>query len=111
MKPLLLLAAACAIGCAQARASEGPADNSPIVPIPSPQDRPYPGALQLDVDAADVVRRLIHVHERISGLSGDVVLLYPKWLPGTHAPEGPIDRVAGLKFSVDGQAVSWRRDP
>jgi predicted metalloprotease with PDZ domain len=39
------------------------------------------------------------------------VLLYPKWLPGTHAPEGPLDRLAGIKITASGAPVSWTRDP
>ena len=41
----------------------------------------------------------------------DTVLLYPKWLPGAHAPEGAIDRVAGLRITANGAAVPWTRDP
>ncbi|MBV8741207.1 MAG: hypothetical protein JOZ12_05435, partial [Sinobacteraceae bacterium] len=91
-------------------ASDGPAANSPIVPIELPQDRPYPGELQLTVDATDVARRIIHIHETLSGVSGETVLLYPKWLPGTHAPEGPIDRIAGLNITAAGAPLSWTRD-
>jgi len=39
------------------------------------------------------------------------VVLYPKWLPGTHAPQGPIDRLAGIKMSANDSAVTWTRDP
>ncbi len=37
-------------------------------------------------------------------------LLYPKWIPGEHGPTGPIEDLAGLKVSGNGQAVPWRRD-
>ena len=78
--------------------------------IPAPRDQPFAGEIHLDVDASDVDRRIVHVKETISGLSADTVLLYPKWLPGTHAPEGPIDRVAGLTMTSGGKTVSWTRD-
>ena len=71
--------------------------------IPGPRDQPFAGEIHLDVDASDVDRRIVHVKETISGLSADTVLLYPKWLPGTHAPEGPIDRVAGLTMASGGK--------
>jgi predicted metalloprotease with PDZ domain len=47
----------------------------------------------------------------LSGVGTGSVLLYPKWLPGTHAPEGPIDRLAGLRITAQGAKLSWARDP
>jgi predicted metalloprotease with PDZ domain len=84
---------------------------SPPAPTPAPKDRPYPGAIELTVTATDTDRRIIHVRESLSGISGETVLLYPKWLPGTHAPQGAIDRVAGLRFSAGDTALRWTRDP
>jgi predicted metalloprotease with PDZ domain len=81
------------------------------VPIVAPKDRAYPGEIHLAVNASDIDRRIVRVHETLSGIDGDTVLLYPKWLPGTHAPEGPIDRFAGLKITANGAPVSWTRDP
>jgi predicted metalloprotease with PDZ domain len=78
--------------------------------IPAPKDRPYPGEITLSVDASDVEHRVFHVHETLTGITPDTILLYPKWLPGTHAPEGPIDRVAGLTITASGSAVPWTRD-
>jgi hypothetical protein len=100
-----------AIGSAMAAGSPGPAASAAIVPIAAPLDRPYPGAIELHVDASDTSRRIIHVRETISGIGPDSVLLYPKWLPGTHAPEGTIDRLAGIKIVANGAPVSWTRDP
>ena len=79
--------------------------------IAAPQDRAYPGKLDVTVDASDLERRIFHVHETLSGIRGDGVLLYPQWLPGTHAPEGTIDRFAGLKIMAHGAVVPWTRDP
>ena len=83
---------------------------TPVPPIATPLDRPSAGEIRLAVDASDVDRRIVHVHETITGLRSDVVLLYPKWLPGTHAPEGPIDRLAGLKIVAAGKPIPWSRD-
>ena len=41
---------------------------------------------------------------------GRLTLYYPKWIPGEHAPDGPIVNVAGLKFTANGKAIPWRRD-
>lgn len=102
-----LLAAALAV----AQGSPGPSAMAPITPIKPPVDRAYPGEIHLDVDASDVSRRLVHVRESVSGVGPNTVLLYPKWLPGTHAPEGTIDRLAGLEITAGGKRVPWTRDP
>ena len=96
--------------CAPALASPGPEALAPVTPIATPKDRAYPGELRLDVDATDVARRIVHVHETVTGVGADTVLLYPKWLPGNHSPEGPIDRVAGLRITTQGKPVAWVRD-
>jgi predicted metalloprotease with PDZ domain len=82
-------------------------------PAPSlaPQDKAYPGEIALSVDATDRDHRVLRVHERVSGLGADGVLLFPRWLPGTHGPNGPLDRLAGLRISADGNALAWTRDP
>jgi predicted metalloprotease with PDZ domain len=93
-----------------AGASPGPSDTVPVVAINIPQDRPYPGEIQLTVDASDLERRIVRVHETVSGIDPGTVLLYPKWLPGEHAPKGPLDRVAGITITAQGVPVSWTRD-
>jgi len=79
-------------------------------PIPLPEDRAYPGEIHLTVDASDLAHRVIRVHESISGLPADAVLLFPKWLPGNHGPTGPLDRLAGLMISANGARLNWTRD-
>jgi predicted metalloprotease with PDZ domain len=94
-----------------ALASSGPATIAPSTPIPAPKDRAYPGAIQLSVDATDLERHIVHVHETLSGVGPDTILYYPKWVPGTHGPTGAIDRLAGIRITAGGSAVSWTRDP
>ena len=112
MKPAVIPIAVCcaAASVAFAAGTPGPSATPAILPIAAPVDRAYPGQIELSVDATDVRRRIIHVHESLSGVEPDTVLLYPKWLPGTHAPEGTIDRLAGLKIVADGAPVIWKRD-
>ncbi|HEX3915661.1 MAG TPA: hypothetical protein VHW71_19360 [Steroidobacteraceae bacterium] len=98
-------------GPIRAAESAGPSAIAPITPIIAPKDRPYGGEIQLAVDASDTSHRVVRVHETLSGVGPDTVLLYPKWLPGTHAPEGTIDRIAGIRISANGVPVSWKRDP
>ena len=113
MNPAIRVPALCCavLSFAQVFASPGPAAVAPNAPIPAPKDRPYGGEIRLAVDATDLQRRIVHVHETLTGVRAETILLYPKWLPGTHAPEGPIDRLAGLKISSGGAPVAWTRDP
>jgi predicted metalloprotease with PDZ domain len=41
---------------------------------------------------------------------GDLVLLYPKWIPGGHSPRGQINKVAGFRATADGRELQWVRD-
>jgi predicted metalloprotease with PDZ domain len=79
--------------------------------MPVPQDIAYPGTILLKVDASDIERHIFNVHESIPVKPGPLTLLYPEWLPGNHAPRGPIDGLAGLMLSVNGRRVDWTRDP
>ena len=79
--------------------------------LPAARDVPFPGTIRLSVDASDVARGIFHVREAIPVAPGPLVLLYPNWLPGSHAPQGAIDKVAGLVVTAGGKAVPWRRDP
>ena len=40
-----------------------------------------------------------------------MALLFPKWLPGKHAPRGEIEKLAGLEIRAGGQLLRWQRDP
>lgn len=92
-------------------ASEGPHPAPSQPPIPAPQDIAFPGTIALAVDATDTDRHIIRVTETIPVTGRHMVLAYPKWLPGTHAPEGTINRIAGLVISANGQPLVWTRDP
>lgn len=80
--------------------------------IPEPQDVPYPGTIELQVDATDVKRGIWRVKQSIPvAQAGPMVLLFPKWLQGNHAPRGEIEKLAGLEIRAGGKPVPWRRDP
>ena len=76
-----------------------------------PQDVDYPGTLTLHVDATDLARRVFHATQTVPVKPGPLTLLYPQWLPGNHSPSGPINRVAGLIITGNGQRIAWSRDP
>jgi len=67
-------------------------------------------AIRLHVDVSDLAHRVFRVHEEIPVQPGALTLWYPQWLPGNHAPTGPLEQLAGLSLSVQGQRLEWRRD-
>jgi predicted metalloprotease with PDZ domain len=79
--------------------------------IAAPRDVPFPGTIFLQVDATDTERAIFQVRELIPvSQPGRLTLLYPKWLPGYHSPEGAISLLAGLEISAGGRSIEWRRD-
>ena len=114
MRTFLLLASAliAAPGLAQ-RSMPQPL---PIVDaVPAAKDVPFPGTLRLHVDTTDTLHGVFKVEETIPvppDLAGKkMALLFPKWLPGKHAPRGEIEKLAGLDIRAGGQLLRWQRDP
>jgi predicted metalloprotease with PDZ domain len=69
-----------------------------------------PPTITISVDATAAPRKLFHASMKIPASAGDLTLYYPKWIPGEHAPDGPVDDLAGLKFTSGGKTLKWRRD-
>lgn len=70
-----------------------------------------PAPVTLLLDASQASRGIMFAHERIPVAPGPVTLVYPKWIPGEHAPTGPLNDLAALRISAGGEALDWRRDP
>jgi predicted metalloprotease with PDZ domain len=70
-----------------------------------------PAQMSVDVDAAEITRGVVHVHETIPVGAGPMTLVYPKWIPGEHSPNGPIVNLASLAVRGNGTPLAWRRDP
>jgi len=66
--------------------------------------------ITLAVDLTDAPRKILHAAETIPVQPGPMTLVYPKWIPGEHAPDGPIDNQAGFVITANGQPVKWERD-
>ncbi len=80
--------------------------------IPAPQDIAFPGTMTLKIDATDVARGIFKVRQTIPvPTAGPMTLLFPKWLPGKHAPRGEVEKLAGLVITANGQTLIWKRDP
>ena len=67
--------------------------------------------ITIRVDATDAPNHLLHAHLTIPASPGPLALFYPKWIPGEHGPTGPINGLSGLRFSANGAAIAWQRDP
>ena len=117
LRPVLALAAAFLSTSALAQI-QPPTNTRPMaapIPqtIPDAEDTPWAGTIQLAIDASDTTTGAYRVTETIplpAGLS-KVTLLYPKWLPGNHGPEGPVAELTDVRFFANGQPLSWTRDP
>ena len=66
--------------------------------------------LEVHLDATEAPRRLLHARLVIPAAPGPLTLYYPKWIPGEHAPNGPIADLAGLTIRAAGKPVTWQRD-
>src|SRR5262249_38788479 len=42
--------------------------------------------------------------------AGPVALAYPKWIPGEHAADGPIEQIVSLEIKAADKPLAWRRD-
>ena len=67
--------------------------------------------ISIALNASDAPRKIFHAHLTIPATPGTLTLYYPKWIPGEHAPSGPVIDLAGLKFTGSGQfqILKWRR--
>ena len=54
-----------------------------------------PAPIAIAVDATDAPRKILHARLRIPASPGPLTLLYPKWIPGEHAPTDGLARPAG----------------
>ena len=66
--------------------------------------------ISVTVDATRTQQKLLSAHEVIPVKPGPLTLYYPKWIPGAHGPNGPINSLTGLKFEADGKTIPWQRD-
>jgi predicted metalloprotease with PDZ domain len=74
----------------------------------APQNASAPA--RLAVDLRESARRIFHARLVLPVKPGPMTLLYPKWIPGEHAPDGPVTDLVGLQFTAGGKTLPWRRD-
>lgn len=120
-RPVALAALAVALLAAPAAAQngQGPGPFAPVqqalpAAAPLPSDTPWPGGpMTLAIDASDTRRALYRVTQTIPVPAGvtTLSLLYPEWLPGNHAPRGPISLISDIRPTANGRPLAWKRNP
>lgn len=68
-------------------------------------------SIQIHVDLTDAPRNIYHARLIVPAKPGDVVLVFPKWIPGNHRPSGPIGALTGIQMEAAGHTLTWQRDP
>ena len=55
-------------------------------------------AIHIAVDLREAPKRIYHAKMEYPVAAGPLTLVYPKWIPGEHGPNGPIVDVTGIRF-------------
>lgn len=66
--------------------------------------------IQITADLTEGARHLFHAEIDLPVKAGKASFITPKWIPGTHAPGGPLADITGVVFTANGQVIPWRRD-
>lgn len=69
------------------------------------------GVTHITVSMLRAAQGIYEVNLDMPVTPGPVTLAYPEWIPGAHAPVGPVTHIAGLRISANGVALPWTRDP
>jgi predicted metalloprotease with PDZ domain len=74
-------------------------------------ERGNPPQIAIAVDAHTPEKHRIPVRLTLTGVAGPLTLVFPRWLPGMHAVQGPLGNFARLNVTADGVPLVWSRDP
>ena len=66
--------------------------------------------IQITADLSEAPRKLFHAEIDIPVAAGPLALTTPQWIPGHHAPGGPVADITGVVFTANGKPLPWRRD-
>ncbi len=66
--------------------------------------------VRLSVDLREATKHIFHAKLAFPVAAGPLTLVYPKWIPGEHAPVGPIVNLTGVLFRAGGKEIAWQRD-
>lgn len=85
-----------------------------LLPVAVVAETPLTGPMQISINARNLDQHFVDAELRLplppAAESRQLALWYPKWVPGSHGPGGPVANIAGLKFyDTDGQRLNWKR--
>jgi len=66
--------------------------------------------IRITADLSDVARKIYSAEIDIPVKAGPLAVTMPKWIPGNHAPNGPIADLISLVITANGKTISFRRD-
>ena len=66
--------------------------------------------IRITADLSEAPRKLFHAEIDLPVKSGPATFITPQWIPGNHAPTGPVSQIVGVAFTANGQTLPWRRD-
>ncbi len=79
-KPLILAASLLTIALASAAAQKTP--------------------IRITADLTEAPRHLFHAEVDLPVKSGPLTLITPEWIPGNHAPTGPVSQIVGVVITA-----------
>ncbi|HTW47280.1 MAG TPA: hypothetical protein VMD92_04985 [Acidobacteriaceae bacterium] len=68
------------------------------------------GPVALTVQLPNPQQQILYVDEVMPVRPGPLTLYYPKFIPGDHAPDGPVGAMMGLEIASGGTRIAWLRD-
>ena len=67
--------------------------------------------IQITADLTEGYRHLYHAEIDLPVKPDSTAdFITPRWIPGTHAPGGPLADITGVVFTGNGETLKWRRD-
>ena len=66
--------------------------------------------IRITADLTESARRIFHAEIDLPVHAGPAVFTSPLWIPGSHAPKGPVGSITGLVFTANRKVLPWRRD-
>ncbi len=102
MKHLMLGAV---VACSIALAS-GARASAQTVPSLATQNNP----MTIVLDARKAPIGIAATHMTIPARPGIFTIDFPEWIPGEHAPSGPLNNMSELRITANGRPLHWARD-